>query len=111
MYIILIALIIVSLLYLYQSYFPVWYVPSLDAINNSISNNNTVFLDVRDYQDASHKPVQGAVNLPYAYLKRHHGQISSWQVVVVASDAVSKNLTIRFLKGHGFKVIGYQLIK
>ncbi|OIJ10526.1 hypothetical protein BKP37_18505 [Anaerobacillus alkalilacustris] len=67
---------------------------------------------MRDYQVALQKPVQGAVvNLPYAYLKRHHQQISSNQVVVVASDYVSKNLTIRFLKGQGFKVIGYQLIK
>lgn len=110
MYIILISLIIVSLLYLYQRHFPVWYVPSMDDTDHNISNN-AVFVDVRDYQDASHKPVQGAVNLPYAYLKRHHRQISSSQVVVVASDAVSKNLTIRFLNGHGFKVIGYQLIK
>ncbi|WNF35867.1 sulfurtransferase [Bacillaceae bacterium IKA-2] len=110
MYMILIALLIVSLLYVYQRHFPVLHVPSMDDTDNNISSN-TVLLDVRDYQDASHKPVQGAVNLPYAYLKRHHRQITSSQVVVVASDAVSKNLTIRFLKGHGFKVIGYQLIK
>lgn len=80
-------------------------------VENVNFGNNIVYLDVRDYQDASHKPVQGAFNLPYAYLKRHHNQISSYQVVVVASDPVLKNLSIRFLKGHGFKVVGYQLIK
>ncbi|OIJ18595.1 hypothetical protein BKP45_12640 [Anaerobacillus alkalidiazotrophicus] len=105
-----IVIFLLLFVYLYQMYFPVLYVPNMDE-DQKIVNNNTVFLDVRDYRDSLHKPVQGAVNLPYAYLKRHHQQISSNQVVVVASDYVSKNLTVRFLKGQGFKVIGYQLIK
>lgn len=110
MNIILISTLILIMFYLYQRYFPVWYVPNMDGVNQT-AGNHIVYLDVRDYQDASHKPVQGAFNLPYAYLKRHHDQISSCQVVVVASDPVLKNLSIRFLKGHGFKVVGYQLIK
>jgi rhodanese-related sulfurtransferase len=110
MNIFLIFIVIILMFCLYQRYFPVWYVPNLDVANMNYENH-IVYLDVRDYQDASHKPVQGAFNLPYAYLKRHHEQISSCQVVVVASDPVLKNLSIRFLKWHGFKVVGYQLIK
>ncbi|MCT8139214.1 sulfurtransferase (plasmid) [Anaerobacillus sp. CMMVII] len=110
MYIILISFLLIVMFYLYQRYFPIWYVPRMDVAKVNYGNN-IVYLDVRDYQDASHKPVQGAFNLPYAYLKRHHDQITSCEVVVVASDPVLKNLSIRFLKGHGFKVVGYQLIK
>jgi rhodanese-related sulfurtransferase len=110
MYIILISILVFFMIYFYQRYFPIWHVPNMDVANINYENN-IVYLDVRDYQDASHKPVQGAVNLPYAYLKRHHDQISSRQVVVVASDPVLKNLSIRFLKGHGFKVVAYQLVK
>lgn len=112
MYIFIISfIVIITMFYLYQRYFPVWKVPSLKEINNLSNFENIVYVDVRDYQDANHKPVQGAVNLPYAYLKRHHNQIKKGEVVVVASDQVLKNLSIRFLKGHGFKVVGYQLIK
>lgn len=96
--------------YLYQRYVPVRHVPNMDMTNKDLEKH-IVYLDVRDYQDASHKPVQGAMNLPYAYLKRHHDQIKSCEVVVVASDPVLKNLSIRFLKGQGFKVVGYQLVK
>ncbi len=111
MYIFIFTIIVVIMFYLYQRHFPVWQVPSLEDCCHNASEKNVVVVDVRDYQDASHKPVQGAYNLPYAYLKRHHNQIAKGEIVVVASDPVLKNLSIRFLKGHGFKVIGYQLIK
>jgi rhodanese-related sulfurtransferase len=110
MNIVLIFIVVILMFWLYQRYFPIWYVPNMDVENMNFENH-IVYLDVRDYQDASQKPVQGAYNLPYAYLKRHYDQISSCQVVVVASDPVLKNLSIRFLNGHGFKVVGYQLIK
>ncbi len=110
MYIFIFTIIVVSMFYLYQRHFPVRQVPSLEEANKNIGDN-IVVVDVRDYQDATHKPVQGAFNLPYAYLKRHHHQIAKGEIVVVASDPVLKNLSVRFLKGHGFKVVGYQLIK
>lgn len=111
MYVILIAILFLIMFYLYQRYFPIWYVQKFNLSSNRQIDRNIIFVDVRDYQIASREPVQGALNLPYAYLKRHYKQITSCQVVVVASDPVLKNLSIRFLKGQGFNVVGYQLIK
>ncbi|MFB5661448.1 hypothetical protein ACE4RR_06470 [Alteribacillus sp. HJP-4] len=72
---------------------------------------DTVVLDIRDYQDADRRPVQHAQTLPYPYLKRHISTVKAKQVFLVAPDKVSRNLSIRLLRKNGFKVTGFTVLQ
>jgi hypothetical protein len=55
---------------IYKRYFPIYKVPCLPTMN--LRDGNIVVLDIRDYNEASSKPVPHSINIPYAYLKRHY---------------------------------------
>ncbi|GAE35535.1 hypothetical protein JCM9157_2647 [Halalkalibacter akibai JCM 9157] len=65
-----------------------------------------VLVDVRDYNGATKLPVEGVIHLPFAYIKRHFREIKSKEVVLVVSDPILLNLSVRFLRRKGFHVIG-----
>lgn len=77
--------------------------------NDYINNKGILLLDLRDYNEAAKNPVNGAYNLPLAYLRRHHATIQRKDIVIIAPDLVSKNIGTRFLKGKGFNIKGYSL--
>ncbi|MEB1807341.1 MAG: rhodanese-like domain-containing protein [Bacillaceae bacterium] len=69
----------------------------------------TKILDIRDYHIASHHPVTGAVNIPFAYIKRYFQPFIGSEVIIISNDVVAKNLCIRFLKQKGVHVTGYYI--
>ncbi len=68
---------------------------------------DTVLLDVRDYQTTFKQPIEGAMNIPYPYLNRFYKEIPQANIIIVATDTVEKNLTIRFLKKRGYQISGF----
>lgn len=68
-----------------------------------------LIVDVRQFQTAHHSPVQGSLNMPLAYLTRHFRDITQREVVIIASDKVEVNMSVKFLKRKGYIVHGYHL--
>ncbi len=66
-----------------------------------------LILDIRDYNVAFHTPVDGALNIPYAYLHRNVSQIPKKKLIVIAPNKRTLKEGIHFLKKNGFSVIGY----
>jgi hypothetical protein len=52
-------------------------------------------------------PCQKAIHIPLPYLERQHAEIPYKEVVVIVPDSISRNLSIRQLKKHGYQVKGY----
>lgn len=99
-------ILLVGLLFgIYQRYVPVYGVKLLD-IEKETPREHVQLLDVRDYHLAAKYPVQGVFHLPYAYLKRHYGEIGSREIVLVVSDRLLLNLSVRFLRRKGFHIVG-----
>lgn len=92
---------------LYTRYFPVKGVPCVDQKTLS---HKKVKLDVREYNLAAKEGIANSISLPVAYLKRHHEQIPTDQIYLIASDKVEKNIGIRILKQRGHQVAGYTII-
>ncbi|WP_057773523.1 rhodanese-like domain-containing protein [Cytobacillus dafuensis] len=88
-------------------YFPVGNVKCKDLYN--INKDSLTILDVRDYNLSYNDPIQGAKNIPVAYLKRNYAEIPSLSVHIIAADHLEKNISIRFLRKRGFKITGYTL--
>jgi rhodanese-related sulfurtransferase len=104
--ILLVIIILLGQIYaIFQRYAPVYGVPCID-IENEVLREKVVLLDVRDYNIAANKPVEGVFHLPHAYLKRHYEEIKGKEIVVVVSDRLLLNLSVRFLRRKGFKIVG-----
>ncbi|WP_132004026.1 sulfurtransferase [Mesobacillus foraminis] len=104
-----IALLIVLLVViLYTRYFPVFGVPCKDLANGQNKHTNTI-VDIRDYNVSTKNPVNGAIVIPTAYLKRFSDEIPSKEVHIVAANQLEKNVGVRYLRKKGFKVNGYTL--
>ncbi|TLS38014.1 rhodanese-like domain-containing protein [Pseudalkalibacillus caeni] len=95
--------------FLYKRYLPLHGVQTMNL--QEIADKHLTVIDIRDYNVAASMPLDGAYNLPYAYMKRHYGEIPAKSIVLASCDLVSKNLCARFLKKHGFKIVGYYEIK
>ncbi|WP_428908254.1 rhodanese-like domain-containing protein [Niallia sp. Krafla_26] len=108
MSIIFLILITVFLYFTWIRYFPVRNIP---CIKNGAQELNNMKLDIRDYHESSHDHIQGSIHIPYAYLKRFYNEIPKTQIHVIASDQLELNLGLRFLRGKGYKVISYELMK
>lgn len=89
---------------IYSRYVPVFGVPCLGS---EFLNNDVKILDVRDYNQSYKNPIKNSINIPVAYLKRNYHEISNSTIIVVASDTLEKNISIRFLKKKGVNVLGY----
>ncbi|PLR76297.1 sulfurtransferase [Bacillus sp. V3-13] len=105
---VLIALFSILFLFIYRRYFPVYGVPCKD-IKIEHGNKIEVILDLRDYNVAAKDPVNGALNIPIAYLNRSFQEVPRKEVHILASDKLEKNIGVRILRQKGFKVIGYAL--
>ncbi|WP_167577665.1 sulfurtransferase [Ammoniphilus sp. YIM 78166] len=93
----------------YPRYVPVLGVECMDGEKKTPGDVEVI--DLRDYNQADQPTLQGNIHLPYAYLKRHYGQIKKKKVVVVVADQLSLNLSVRFLRRKGFRVVGYYMVK
>ncbi|WP_069203047.1 sulfurtransferase [Bacillus testis] len=93
---------------LYSRYMPVAGVrcKSLKAIMQEPAK---VVVDLRDYNVSSRSPLNGTINIPVAYIKRHYHDIPNKQVHVVATDRIEKNMGIRLLRKEGIQVVSYSL--
>lgn len=104
----LILSLLVILVIVYKRYFPVLGVKCsrLDELDLT----NVEILDVRDYNESYKKPIEGALNIPVAYLKRHFNEIPHKDLHLVVSSLLEKNVGIRALKQKGYKIVGYSLV-
>lgn len=94
---------------IYKRYMPVYGIPQID-FGKIYGDTDVSLLDVRDNQAAHRSPVEGAVNIPYAYLRRNHGEIEKKEIYLMASEMMDINLSARFLKKKGFHINGYHII-
>ena len=101
------VILLISALVLNQ-HFPVQGICHVDIKKTNVDRNVTL-LDVRDYIEASNNPVPNSVNIPYAYLKRYYQEVKSKNVVLIVSDPLLLNVSVRYLRNKHFKVIGYYL--
>jgi len=91
----------------FSRYIPTIGVRCVDS--NTCKQNDVHFVDVRDYNQSYKQPIKEATNIPTAYLRRFYKEIPNGKIVVIASDLIEKNLSVRFLKRKGFDVIGYSI--
>lgn len=99
---------ITMLIMLYKRYFPVLglkYYPlgELDLTELEI-------LDVRDYNESYRTPVEGSLNIPLGYLKRHINEIPPRDLHLVVSSLLEKNVGARDLRKKGYQVVRYSIV-
>jgi rhodanese-related sulfurtransferase len=104
----LILALIVILVILYKRYFPVLGVKcsQLEEVDLTILE----ILDVRDYNESYKNPIEGALNIPIAYLKRHINEIPQKDLHLVVSSLLEKNVGVRALKQKGYRIVGYSYV-
>ncbi|WAA11017.1 rhodanese-like domain-containing protein [Fervidibacillus albus] len=92
----------------YKRYVPIKGVDFRD-LESVDQKEELVLLDIRDYQEAYNDPIPGAVNIPFAYLKRFYREIPPRNIHVIASNCMEKNIGVRYLKKYGFTVQSYSV--
>ncbi|WP_096154466.1 MULTISPECIES: rhodanese-like domain-containing protein [Bacillus] len=105
LFIILIAMAII--IYVYKRYIPVLKATCIELVRAKLESD--YILDIRDYQEATKNPIEGAINIPYGYLQRYYKTIPTKSIHVVADDHLEKNIGIRYLRKKGFKINSYSL--
>ncbi|RFA35966.1 hypothetical protein CAI16_05890 [Virgibacillus dokdonensis] len=101
------SIVVLILYFSYQRYIPVRGVSSLDEEELFVKDDQTVLVDLRDYNKSYKDALDRALCLPLAYLNRHYQDIPSNSVILVASNNVEKNIAARFLCNKGYAVKGY----
>jgi len=104
-----IYLILVLLIILYKRYFPVIGVKY--TILEEVDSTKLEIVDLRDYNESYQNPVEGSLNIPIAYLKRHTKEIPQKDLHLVVSSLLERNVGIRALKHKGYKIVGYSLVR
>lgn len=102
--IILLALIIG---FIYKRYFPILGVRCSHHPSNH--PNAITVVDVRDYNQSYNDSIEDSVNIPVGYLKRYFHEIPNLNIHIIASNSLEKNMSIRFFRKRGFKVVSYTL--
>lgn len=92
---------------LYRRYFPVLGVQCNHF--NELDLNKMNVIDVRDYNESCKNPIEGAINIPIAHLKRNYHEIPNCDLHLVALSLVEKNMGIRLLRQKGFRVTGFTI--
>jgi hypothetical protein len=111
MFVLFISLALLGFLFMvYQRIVPVTGIPTVD-LHKKNENKKIVLVDVRDYHIATKHPVEDVTQLPFAYVKRHYREIKSKDIVIVVSDQLLLNLSVRFFKSKGFNIIGYHMTR
>ncbi|OMP65689.1 hypothetical protein [Domibacillus epiphyticus] len=102
-YLIIAALVVMAaLLIVYNRYWPV----NVKRISPSEAAGHPV-IDVRDWQEANHVPLTGAVHIPCGYIPRCAGEYGGQEVYIAATTAVERNFSVRLLKKYGIQVKGF----
>ncbi|KAA9022621.1 rhodanese-like domain-containing protein [Niallia endozanthoxylica] len=94
---------------LYRRYFPVLGVQCNHFSDLDLDKINVI--DVRDFNESCKNPIEGAINIPIAYLKRNYHEIPNRDLHLVALSLVEKNMGIRLLRQKGFRVTGYTIME
>jgi rhodanese-related sulfurtransferase len=107
-YLILSLSLLVLLVILYKRYFPVLGLKCspIEEVDITLLE----ILDVRDYNESYKYPIEGSLNIPIAYLKRHINEIPHRDIHLVVSSLLEKNVGIRVLKQKGYRVVGYSCV-
>lgn len=93
---------------LYKRYFPV---PGVHCHHlKELDLDKINIIDVRDYNESYKNPIDGAMNIPIAYLKRNYHEIPNRDLHLVGSSLIERNMGVRFLRQKGFRVIGYTIM-
>ena len=93
---------------LYERYFPVSDVNCINCKDLELDKLNII--DIRDFNDSYMIPIEGAINIPFAYLKRNLNQVTKSDVHLIVSSRLEKNIGTRYLRKMGFPVVGYTII-
>jgi hypothetical protein len=102
-------LILILVLYsLYKRYYPIHGVHCVAL--NDLDLDKINILDVRDFIEAYKNPIEGAISIPVAYLKRNLDEIPNRNLHVIGLTHIDKNVSIRLLKQKGFQVSGYTIV-
>jgi rhodanese-related sulfurtransferase len=99
---------LVILVILYRRYFPVLGVKCSQL--EELDLTKLEIIDVRDYNESYKNPIEGAMNIPIAYLKRHINEIPHTDLHLVVSSLLEKNVGIRALKQKGYRIVGYSFV-
>ncbi|KAA0546610.1 hypothetical protein FZW96_15335 [Bacillus sp. BGMRC 2118] len=91
---------------IYKRYYPV---RGVECGTISPTEQSIEIVDVRDYNQSYKNPIEGSINIPMAYLNRYFSEISKKKIHIVAANHLDMNMSIRFFRQKGFKVIGYTL--
>jgi rhodanese-related sulfurtransferase len=104
----LILVLLVLLIILYKRYFPVIGVKY--TMLEKVDSTKLEIIDLRDYNESYKNPVEGSLNIPVAYLKRHINEIPQKDLHLVVSSLLEKNVGIRALKQKGYRIVGYSYV-
>ncbi|WP_257535863.1 hypothetical protein [Mesobacillus foraminis] len=74
----------------YKRYIPVLGVHHTDS--NKVNAADVTIIDIRNFNVSTKNPIDGAINLPVAYLHRHFREINDCLLHVVAANALEKML-------------------
>lgn len=96
------------ILLIYKRYIPVRGVRSINL--SDLDLNKISIIDLRDFNESFKDPIDEALNIPVAYLKRNIKSIQMKELYIVASNSLEKNVGIRILKRKGYRVEGYTIL-
>ncbi|MBM7647888.1 hypothetical protein JOC78_000828 [Bacillus ectoiniformans] len=95
------SLLLMVSIVIYYRYWPV----SVQKIKVDEASGFPV-IDVRDYQDISHLPVEEAIQIPCSYIPRYAPAIETKEVFIAAGNNIECNFAVRRLKRLGIQVKG-----
>ncbi|WEG12929.1 hypothetical protein PU629_00815 [Pullulanibacillus sp. KACC 23026] len=77
-------------------------------IKNGVTDHldQMAILDLRDFNQSYKSPINNALNIPSAYLKRYYSEIPNKAIVIVASEPRLVAADIQFLKRKGHRIVG-----
>jgi rhodanese-related sulfurtransferase len=93
---------------LYKRYFPVFGVHCMDL--KDLYLDEIKVIDIRDFNESYKTQIEGAINIPFAYLNRNINEIPNRDLHLVVSNPIEKNIGIRYFRKKGFRVVGYTFV-
>ncbi|HEY4600930.1 MAG TPA: hypothetical protein VIG73_06580 [Cerasibacillus sp.] len=106
-YILLGMMFIIILSIYYKRYVPV---PGVKRLEKMMPEEDVTLIDVRDYNEIAYDEDSQITHIPIPYLGRNYQQIPTKKVAIIASDRISRNVSIRDLRKYGFQVVGYYCV-
>lgn len=101
------VLLAITLRMIYKRYVPVYGIKKLDKM---LPSEEITLIDVREYNEVYYTKDASVLHMPIPYLGRNYRDIPTKQVAIIASDRISRNVSIRELRKYGFQVIGFYCV-